>query len=280
MTLIKSLLSKSVIGLFLFNIMACVAMDEKDTDILCSENESFWRTHVYRNLDENPDLRSHIAVKIDPKEQFTKDIYENSIKQWLEREKENFTKIKEEKEKTAETKRKHENERLQASASTHQSTYAAPLRGSESDKGQAENFMAQARFHDTQANSLQYNNYYTVAKDSTVIIAQLVAPSLPPALSPVFLAARQKIYKTAAEIDAEKTKNAYELANIKETEAREMAAIAASLNQGSGRVQTGKGLEEVIKAAHILAELNLSAVQDLQKRQKETSELNEYLTKK
>jgi len=181
--------------------------------------------------------------------------------------------IKEEKE--------YELERIKAGSPTQTSQYATPFIGSKADDAQSENFKAQAEFHRKQANALNYNNTYIFVKDSAQIVAQLIAPSLSPALSPVLLEWRQKyIYKTAAEKDAEKTRNAHEAANLKATEAQELAAIAASLSQGSGRVVSGKGLEEVIEATHLLAQLNLNAAKDLEKRQKETSELYEHLNKK
>ncbi|HLJ31962.1 MAG TPA: hypothetical protein VKU36_05985 [Candidatus Babeliales bacterium] len=278
----NSLFLTSVTSFFLLHTITCIAMkDESSPNAHKAPKiiyDQFTRRYSYANKNENPDLQSPPTKTSSLL--YTPQKYEEIINRRLAEENECFTKIKLEKEKRAEKEQEYELKRTQSATPSQQSTHAAPLLGSESDKAQAKNFEAQARFHDKQANSLKYNNTYIVLNDSAMIIAQLVAPSLSPALSPVLLELRQKIYKTAAEIDAEKTKNAYELANIKETEARELAAIAASLSQGSGQVQKGKGLEEVIESANLLAQLNLKALQDLEKRQKDTSELNEQLKKK
>jgi hypothetical protein len=251
---------KLIACLYLLNSYSCSAMDQ-----------------------EVPQQFGHLGL--DPNENFSWETYQRIIEKGRKQETRLFEDLLNAKnsaqKEEAETKRKHKNERLHASAATYQSTYAAPLLESQADEAQAEFFKAQARLHDKTADSLKYNNYYTVAKDGTVIVTQLVAPSLSPALSPVFLAARQRyLGKTAAEIEEEnygntlkKAKNAHDLASIKETESRELANIAASLHQGCGAAQRGKGLEECIESARLLAEANLNALKDLTERQKATSSL-------
>jgi len=291
----KSLLFKSIVSVsvFLLNIGSCMAMHQADEKpyVFNQQTRRFYFPDLNNNYDLDPtqvhqDYKDKGFKGSDPNEIFNQDVYMAYITKLKNLDKELINKTDkaniEAQEKEAETKRKQENERLQATAPTYQSTHAAPLLGSKTDEAQSTTFAAQARFHDRTANSLQYNNYYTVAKDGTQIITRLIAPSLTPALSPVFFAARQKyLGKTTAEIESDndtdklrKAKNAHDLASIKEVESRDLANLSTSLHQGCGGVRSEKGLEECIESVHLLAKLNLHALQDLEKRQKETSALN------
>lgn len=279
---IKSLSLKAIIGLFLINTFSCEAMDKPYLFNETTKRFYFPDTSYNQDLDPDQVPKEFYYKGLDPNENFTRHSYSTYINKLKKLDTDLFKKAEEAtikaKKEEAEARNKAKLDRLTASTPTYQSTYAAPLLGSKADTAEAKSFKAQANLYNKQADSLQYNNLYTGAKDATMIIAQLIAPSLPPALSPIILASRQAFFKTFAEKEADKdtekmknAKNAFDLANIKETESRDLANLAATLNQWSSNTVSGKTTDEYRQSAQLIAQLNLNALKDLEKRQKETS---------